>query len=62
MSKEKERKGTYEVHQICGRDDFMHLIVLENQTEEQKNELYGTIRKVKITKVNANVLNGEIVD
>ena len=57
-----DNKNMQKPDQICGRDDFMHLIVLENQTEEQKNELYVTIRKVKITKVNANVLNGEIVD
>ena len=57
-----DNKNMQKPDQICGRDDFMHLVVLENQTEEQKNELYGTIKKVKITKVNANVLNGEIVE
>ena len=46
--------------QICGRDEYMHLVVVNCKNKKQKQELYGKLLKVKIVEIGANVLIGEI--
>lgn len=42
--------------QISGRDEFMHLVIYNCKTEEEKQNLFGKLLEVKITKVETNVL------
>ena len=45
--------------QVCGRDEFMHLVVVNCKTEDEKQAFLGKLMKIKIVKVEANVLIGE---
>ena len=47
--------------QVCGRDEFMHLVVVNCKTEDEKQAFLGKLMKIKIVKVEANVLIGETV-
>ena len=46
--------------QACGRDEFMHLVVINCQNEEEKNKLFGKLLEVKIVKIEPNVLIGKV--
>lgn len=47
--------------QVCGRDEFMHLVVYNCNSMEEKKSFLGKLLPVKITSVGANVLCCEIV-
>ena len=47
--------------QACGRDEYMHLVVVNCKNNEEKQKLHGKLLKVKIKKVEPNVLIGEVV-
>ena len=47
--------------QICGRDEYMHLVIVNCKDEDEKRHLFKQLLPVKIIKVEANVLIGELV-
>ena len=47
--------------QVCGRDEYMHLVVVNCENHEDKAKIYSKILPVKIVKIEANVLIGKIV-
>ena len=46
--------------QVCGRDEFMHLVVYNCKTVEEKQSFFGKLLPVKIINVGANVLTCDI--
>lgn len=48
--------------QLGGRTPFLQIAIINNLTPYQKERLYGTICKVKITEVNPNSLSVELID
>ena len=46
--------------QISGRDQYMHLVIVECKSEKEKKQLFGQLLSVQIIKVEANVMFGEI--
>ena len=47
--------------QICGRDEYMHLVIVNCHNNDEKKHLFKQLLPVKIIKVEANVLIGELV-
>ena len=47
--------------QICGRDEYMHLVIVNCKNDDEKKHLFKQLLPVKIIKVEANVLIGELV-
>ena len=47
--------------QICGRDEYMHLVIVNCHDNDEKKHLFKQLLPVKIIKVEANVLIGELV-
>ena len=47
--------------QICGRDEYMHLVIVNCHNNDEKQHLFKQLLPVKIIKVEANVLIGELV-
>ena len=47
--------------QICGRDEYMHLVIVNCENNDEKKHLFKQLLPVKIIKVEANVLIGELV-
>ena len=47
--------------QACGRDEYMHLVVVNCKNSEEKQKLYGKLLKVKIKKIEPNVLIGDVI-
>lgn len=46
--------------QICGRDEYMHLVIVNCKNNDEKKHLFKQLLPVKIIKVEANVLIGEL--
>ena len=47
--------------QICGRDEYMHLVIVNCHNNDEKKHLFKQLLPVKIIKIEANVLIGELV-
>ena len=47
--------------QICGRDEYMHLVVYNCKNTDEKQHLFGKLLQVKITEIGANVLTCELI-
>ena len=47
--------------QISGRDEFMHLVVYNCKTKEEKQNFFGKLLPVKIINIGANILVGDII-
>ena len=47
--------------EICGRDEFMHLVVYNCKNEEEKKSIFGKLLQVKIIQIGANVLVCEMI-
>jgi tRNA-2-methylthio-N6-dimethylallyladenosine synthase len=54
----KENRGGL---QISGRTPFLQVCIVEAKNPQEKDELYGQIHNVKITKVTTNSMQGELV-
>jgi len=48
--------------QISGKSQFMQTVIINVKSEEEKLQLLSQIKKVKITKINANSLFGELAE
>ena len=46
--------------QVCGRDEFMHLVIYNCKAIEAKQSFLGKLMKVKITEIGANALSCEL--
>ena len=46
--------------QVCGRDEFMHLVIYNCKAIEAKQSFLGKLMKVKITEIGANALICEL--
>ena len=47
--------------QVCGRDEFMHLVVYNCTSIKEKKSFFGKLLPVKITSIGANVLCCKVV-
>jgi tRNA A37 methylthiotransferase MiaB len=48
--------------QVSGRDEFMHLVIINCKNIEEKQQFLGKLIFIKIIKAEANVLIGEVVE
>ena len=48
-------------NEIGGRTEFMQIAIVETENEDEKASLYGSIRRAKVIKVNANSLHCKLV-